>query len=61
MSYNSCYCDYDPATVHRVSLHKTRKPRICIECHAPIYVGEEYEYTPAGIPSFSVRMGGVAS
>lgn len=45
MSYAACYCDYDPATVYRVSLHKARKPHVCIECLAPIYVTEEYEYT----------------
>ena len=44
MSYD-CYCDYDaPSWVTIRDVKAARKPHKCVECHAPIFKGESYEY-----------------
>ncbi len=45
MSYD-CFCDYEPPTwCNIINVKASRKPHQCYECHAPIFVGEPYEYT----------------
>lgn len=45
MTYDACYCDYDPPTWITVrNVKAARKVHKCTECRAPIFVGEPYEY-----------------
>jgi hypothetical protein len=39
-------CDYDPPEwIKKRNVKAARKPHQCVECRAPILVGEPYEYT----------------
>lgn len=45
MSYESCYCDYDPPEwLSTRNVKAARKPHRCDECGVPIKAGEPYEY-----------------
>lgn len=45
MTYDACYCDYDPPAFCNVEPRKARKAHKCYECRGPIEAGERYEYT----------------
>jgi hypothetical protein len=44
MTYDACYCDYDPPTFCTIKTVKGRKEHKCDECRGPIAVGEQHEY-----------------
>jgi hypothetical protein len=47
MSYDNCFCDYDPPAFYHCELRRARKPHKCYECAADIVPGETYEHVRA--------------
>jgi hypothetical protein len=45
MTYDACYCDYDPPAFCNVEKRKARKEHQCYECRAVIPAGDTYEHT----------------